>query len=457
MTGFECDVEKPLRGVGVVGDQSVHPMGRRHDRVQGGHPLACRPVQQVFAVQMQQVEDEHRQRLRFPGGGDVDAAIFPAPTRPPPEPRRRHLKPVRTPVGPQGDCLRVGDQVGHRQLERRLDHLRQPFGDVVEAASIDRHRVARAVDLHARTVQLGLENRCAAEAFERLADTGGGLGQHRAHRLADLERELDERRLAPGQRGGRDGGQVAAQHCRAPHHRRGDVRGLRHRVGHHSDQGTLPQLAAEQATEEGLLGLGGCGEQSVDEFGAPRLRSLPGDLADLAERAIDLQHRQRRRVRRGRQRAQRRPADPDLALRQFPGQPGHHDGDQLRVVLGACAAQQIGDVGDLGQPRRSRADLGRRGGDVNELHEPSLAWPSDISEKVVEQDRLCRKGWRRVRAATGADLVGSGQPLVDIGAQQSADLIVGQVAPCHFRCVEQCVAQNLTPPLCWLNGHGTPA
>ena len=68
----------------------------------------------------------------------------------------------------------------------------------------------------------------------------------------------------------------------------GDVRGLRHRVGHHPDQRALAQLAAEQAAQERLLGLGGRGEQSVDEFGAPRLRSLAGDLADLAERGVDV-------------------------------------------------------------------------------------------------------------------------------------------------------------------------
>ena len=173
VTGVECDVEKPLRGVGVVGDQAIDAMGFRHDGVEGSDALAGGPVQQVFAVEMQQVEHEHRQRLRLPGGGDVHAA---------PETRRRDLEPVRTPVGTQGDRLGVGDQVGHRQRQRRLDHLRQAFGDVVEAAGIDRHRVARAVDLHPRAVQLGLENRCAAEAFERLADTGRGLGQHRAHR-----------------------------------------------------------------------------------------------------------------------------------------------------------------------------------------------------------------------------------------------------------------------------------
>ena len=171
------------------------------------------------------------------------------------------------------------------------------------------------MDLHPRAIQLCLENRCAAEAFERVADTGGGLRKHRAHRAAHPQRELVQRRLATGQRGGRDGGQVAAQHRGAPHRGRRDVRGLRHRVGHHPDEGALPQFAAEQAAQKGLLGLGGRSEQRVDEVGATRLRSLPCDLADLAERGVDLQHRQRRRVRRGRQRAKRGPADADLPLR----------------------------------------------------------------------------------------------------------------------------------------------
>ena len=76
------------------------------------------------------------------------------------------------------------------------------------------------MDLHPRAVQLGLENRRAAEAFERLGDAGRGLRQHRADRPADLQRELGERRGAAGQRGGGDGGQVAAQHRRAPDRRR---------------------------------------------------------------------------------------------------------------------------------------------------------------------------------------------------------------------------------------------
>ncbi len=54
---------------------------------------------------MQQVEEEHRQRLRRPGRIDIDAAT---------EPRRGDLESVRAPVGPQRDRFGVGDQIGDR-------------------------------------------------------------------------------------------------------------------------------------------------------------------------------------------------------------------------------------------------------------------------------------------------------------------------------------------------------
>ncbi len=46
-------------------------------------------------------------------------------------------------------------------------------------------------------------------------------------------------------------------------------------------------------------------------------------------------------------------------------------------------AQQVGDAGDLGQPRRGGAHLGRCAGDVNEQHLPSLARASDIFGRVL--------------------------------------------------------------------------
>ena len=57
-------------------------------------------------------------------------------------------------------------------------------------------------------------------------------------------------------------------------------------------------------------------------------------------------------------------------------------------------AQQVGDPGDLGQPRRGGADLGRRGRDVDQQHVPTLARPSDISQQLGEDGGLGVQHWR---------------------------------------------------------------
>ena len=121
----------------------------------------------------------------------------------------------------------------------------------------------------------------------------------------------------PGQHSGRDRRQVAAEHGRAAHCRSGNIGGLGDGVGHHSEQRALTEFTAEQATQERLLGVGGPAEQSRDQLGAPRLRALARDRADLAEPGVDLQDGQRRLRGRRWQRAQRGPADTDLALRQL--------------------------------------------------------------------------------------------------------------------------------------------
>ena len=234
---------------------------------------------------MQQVEEEHRQPL-------VGVAA---------EPRRGHLEALRPAVGPQRDGLAVGDQVVHGQGERRLDHFGQPGGDVVEAAGVDRHVVAAAVDLHPGAVQLGLENRCAAELFECIDHAGGGLRQHRTHRLSDLQREIGEGVGAAGQRRGGDGRQIAAQHRRPSDRRRGNAGRPGHRIGHHTGQRALSQFAAQQPPQKRLLGLGGGAEQIGDQRGAARLRTPACRGADLGERRVDVRHGQYRCRRRGRQ------------------------------------------------------------------------------------------------------------------------------------------------------------
>ena len=78
----------------------------------------------------------------------------------------------------------------------------------------------------------------------------------------------------------------------------------------------------------------------AEQLGAPGLRALARDGADLGERRVDGRHRQRRLRRRIGQRAQRRPADADLALRQLPGQPGHHDATSRGSPTAASAARR---------------------------------------------------------------------------------------------------------------------
>ena len=103
----------------------------------------------------------------------------------------------------------------------------------------------------------------AAEAGQRVGDVGCGLGEHRPDRPAHLQRELVEGACAAGQRRRRDGRQLAAEHRGPAHHRGGDTGGAADGVGHHPDQRALPQLSAEEATQERLLDLGRRREQIV--------------------------------------------------------------------------------------------------------------------------------------------------------------------------------------------------
>ena len=280
MPGGQRHLQEPLGRLRIGGDQPVDPLIGRHDRVEGRQPVAGGFVEQIDAVEVQDVEEEHRQRLLRPRGR-------------PPEPRRGDLEPVRAPVGAQRDRFAVGDQVFHRERERRLHDLGQPCGDVVEAAGVDRHVVAGAVDLYPGPVQLGLENALAAESFECIGDSGGGLGQHRSDGLPDPQGELRQRCLSAGQRGCGDGGQVAAQHRGAADGRGRYAGGLGDGVGHHPGESALPQFAAEQTAQERLLGLRCRGEQFGESPpGGPG--ALARDRADFGERRVDARHRQRR-------------------------------------------------------------------------------------------------------------------------------------------------------------------
>ena len=280
---------------------------------------------------------------------------------------------MRPAVGPQRDGLGIGDERGDRQREGGVNDLGQSRRDVVETAGVDGHGVTATVDLNPGTVELGFEDGRPAEFLEGVGDIGRGLGEHRAHRSADLERELVECGPAAGKHLRGDRREVPTQHRGPPDLGRANVRGLRDRIGHQTDERALAELAAEQSTQERLFGFGRGGKDRVDQLRPAGLGALAGDRADLGERGVDAAHRQRGFGRRRRQRPQRRPAHPDLTLRQLTGQPRDDDGDERRVRLGRRSPEQLGDAGDLGRARRHGTDVSGRGGDVDEMHVPSLA------------------------------------------------------------------------------------
>jgi hypothetical protein len=362
-------LEELLGRGSIVGHQPVDALLRGDELGQGSGPLLARRVQKVDSVAVEDVEEEHRQRLRGAGTVDVDAAS---------EPRSGDLELVRTPVCSQRDRLAVGDERADGQRERRGDHLGKARGDVVEAARVDRHVVAVAVDLDPRAVELRLEHRFPAEALERVVHPGRGLREHRADGPTDAKLELTQRLGAAGKRSGRNCRKGTAEHGGAPNLRSGHVRGAGYGVGHDADQRALPEVAAQQPAEEGLLDIAGRAEQRAQCGRAPGLRALARYGLDLGERRVDAEDGQRGRPGRGRQRPQGGVTDADLALRKFAGQPRHDDRDLVRLG----SREQRGDSRDLGQPRRRGADLGGRGGDVDQQHALSLARPDDSGRPV---------------------------------------------------------------------------
>ena len=138
-------------------------------------------------------------------------------------------------------------------------------------------------------------------------------------------------------------------------------------------------------------------EQCAEQFGAAGLRSLARDTAPISLNVASTPRTVRRRFGgRLRQRAQRRPPDADLPLRQLAGQPRDDDGDQPGVVIGCRpACSSVGDAGDLGQPRRGRADVGGRGGDVYEQHpHPDILRPPELRASDIDRAVIRREGQR---------------------------------------------------------------
>ena len=139
----------------------------RDERVERVEALVAGGVEQVAAVDVQQVEEV---------GGDRDAGVLGGAAG-------GVLEGHRAPVVGEGERLAVEDEALGRQRAGDLDHLGEPRGDVVEAAGHDEHLVAVAVHLDADAVELGVDGdlglAVGREAPHRGSDVGRAGGEHR--------------------------------------------------------------------------------------------------------------------------------------------------------------------------------------------------------------------------------------------------------------------------------------
>jgi hypothetical protein len=143
------------------------------------------------------------------------------------------------------------------------------------------------MDLQARAVKLPFHPGLATQPGQRFLRTFRGLGEHRPDRATDLQLEVGEGRTATGQRRGGDGRKIAPKH-RCPAHVGGrHLRGAGNRVGHDPEQRALPELPAQQPSQEGLLTLGCGGEQAVQQPSPFTLRACTGDRSDAGKRVLD--------------------------------------------------------------------------------------------------------------------------------------------------------------------------
>ena len=133
-------------GPGVSRDQPGGAVCLRDQRVEGGEPLGHGPVEQVVAVEVEQVEEVRRHvRRRRPS-------------------RCATRSPGTAAAGPASSSASASpsstSEVG-RERPRHLDHLRQPGGDVLQRAGRDQHLVVPAVHLDPDPVELGVDRHLA--------------------------------------------------------------------------------------------------------------------------------------------------------------------------------------------------------------------------------------------------------------------------------------------------------
>ena len=366
-------VEERLRGVGIAGQEALHHE-RRRQLGQRRPPLMRRLVDEVAPVQVQQVEEVCRHRRRARQLGRVGARGGPG---------TGDLERLGPTVLRERDDFAVEHGLLGGERADRLDHLGQPVGDLLQAPGEQPHRHVRGaveVGLQPDPVELEIEGDLG-RAVDRRGDVGLGARQHRTQGPPHLQPDRLQRRRPFGERRSRHRPREAREHDGAADQRLGHVRRLRDGRQHHPVARPLAQLPGDEPREPGLLLLRRPGEEVADGRGPFSARALATDRLDPAERGVDLEHRQRRGLRRVRPVAQPAPADPDGPLRQRAGEVVRHHLD-LPVPVGAVDSvgalapgrllgglrQGLRQQRGLGRARAGRGDLGGRAGDGGELH-----------------------------------------------------------------------------------------
>ena len=234
-------------------------------------------VDQVGAVQVQHVEQEHRQR-----DDRVGSALAAARGA-----RRGHLERVGPAVGAQRDQLAVEDGRAYGQGAERGDGLGQPGGDVVEGAGEQRPR-RRARATWTRTPS-SFHSIAAGPVFASAAATSGAL-----RRASGVRAGPPPGRTRAARRGARSSAAAATaasaprEHHGAAYLGRRDLGGGGDGVGHHAVEGALAQFAGEQPDQEPVLAGGGAAEQPGEQISPRGHGTLTRCLPISGERGVGL-------------------------------------------------------------------------------------------------------------------------------------------------------------------------
>ncbi len=360
--------EEGLHRRDIPGHHARDQQLRRHHGRHQGVPFARWGVDQVPSVQVQQVEEEGRERYFCALTADIDLAADPA---------GGDLEWLWPPAWAQRDYFPVEHQGVRVEGPHRVGDLGDPGGDVVERSREHADLAASPVDLDPDPVDLPL-GRGHGQPFEGRGNAGRRRGEHRAQRPTDLQANGAQRG-----RGGR-GPRARQRDLRHPRERPAQQEGPADLLGGHSGRaghgldheafkGTLVQFTRDQPDQERALTRRGPFEQGRQQPAPVRLGAGPGGRADRREDGVCLGQRDGRlrstslvavspgrALRGGRvsseQVAEGRVAHADLPLAQFAGEKCHRHGD----FGGAGPAQQGGDLVGFGPASGRSGNRSRR-------------------------------------------------------------------------------------------------